>query len=456
MASKKENVDLNQEPSNEENVISHATSLYDDAQAMLKKHKQEVYIFANDMNTWDNNSLYRWSEVAEYINRDPYSVKFGEGNCPKCSAPLSEIEYSSNGISTDIFICQECKTQFDINKNELYGNSQFGEEQSCLANQYVAEVDVLSDDIKAKLESVNPDIIPLITAVKKLNCPMYIHNLEYVDFVYKGKSFLVWLDEENVLHFPNWFRIDKSEFTKEIALSIQKLNHFSLSCTYWLYDSYTMIDKYCFLSSNIDIYSYTNKEIDSTVVQECLDILISEADKNAQLLKHPVIQGATVPKQKIDAIEEIFHSIDCQEICIDEDGDINFIYKGQHMYVKALDENHIRVFWHCMQLETISENENIENDAEEDLLSLFIQWSNVAYPYKCTYYKPTSARHSITTFIDFNIDFITKTEPIYINSKFSKFVYFVDNNMEFTDEDYFLPIQDYYLPIIEQFANFDR
>ena len=36
MASKKENVDLNQEPSNEENVISHATSLYDDAQAMLK------------------------------------------------------------------------------------------------------------------------------------------------------------------------------------------------------------------------------------------------------------------------------------------------------------------------------------------------------------------------------------------------------------------------------------
>lgn len=449
---KKAVTDLKQENSIGDSTLETVEDDLDVATEMLEKHKTEVSVFSENMRLWENTKvLYKWSDIACIIRNNPFSLKFNQGTCPKCSSSLIMVEYSER--VGEIFICKECKTQFDRNSNELItDNPTAVKQKSDLINLHIAEGEELSADLKNTLAELNPRAISILNAISELNCSISIKNSAYMEFVYNDKTFIVWLDEENILHYPNWLCIDKSNFTQDIIHKIQVSNQNSLSCTYWLFDGCAVVNKCYYLSSNINIYDYANKLIVSSVLKECLDRLIYEADKTVQSFSTPIECKSINYNINLDALEELLRGADCQDVNRDEDGDINFKFNECNMYIKILDSNHIRVFWHCKEFNEISKNGDVSGEDVPDMLALFIQWSNLGYPYKYTYYKPTSTKHSLTAYLNFDLNFIMNTAPQYIKDSLSEFVNFIYNT-DITDEDYFFPIQNIHLSVIDEVKN---
>lgn len=434
---------------NKENPIgNYQFESVDVASKMIEDHKANVLTFLEEMCVWENTMvLHKWSNLADFIRNNPFSIKFNQGACPKCSSSLIMVEYSN--VNSEIFICKECKTQFDKNRTELINDYPMMENpKQDLINVHIAKGEKLSVDLKNTLSKLYPRLCHLLKALNELNCSIAISDSTYMEFVYKDKSFIVWLNEENILHYPNWRCIEKKDFTQDVISKIQALNHDALSCIYWLLDEYTSVDQCYYLSSNIDIYKYANKPIESTTLKDCLDRLITEADLLTNSNEHVLMNA----DDKLEEIEKLLQINDCQEIYRDEDGDINFKFKECNMYIKILDSNHVRVFWHCQEFNYKTNNENIADEEGPDMIALLIQWSNLVYPYKYTYYKPTNTKYSLTAHLDFDYNFIKNTIPEYIKNELTEFVNFIYNT-DITDEDYVLPIQDCYLPVIYAVKN---
>lgn len=369
--------------------------------ALEKDHLVLKKIASDLLNLKDDTNLYPWKDVAQSIINNIHSCRCKEGYCKKCGGDLVKVlfQYKSSRSYKEIFICPHCMKQYDENMNLLYDNRH--------------------DIAISNIQKINASLFYLICLLKDRGYNfLYCDNAGeygYLIFEYRGSTFGIWIDTSKFINifYPNWALINESELNQELIFAIQSYILNADSAIYWLYDNNNIT-----LSSNISLDSSIITKTNIDYIEHKLEQLFLSKNRIKQMLDASVDINMSNEEifvsnrnTKKEMIIQSLSSNGCEKIDIDDEGDINFIYNGNDMFVRILSDNCLRLVFHSGILRDIRENHE-EDDI--DRVALSIQWNNMIYPVKCTYYKPNNREHSITSIFDIELH--------YFENKSSEFI----------------------------------
>lgn len=366
---------------------------FDDIYKAIKKdHIALTEIAKKLFNLKDETNLYSWKDVAQSIINNIHSCRCKEGYCKKCGGDLVKVlfQYKSSRSYKEIFICPHCMKQYDENMNLLYDNRH--------------------DIAISNIQKINASLFDLICLLKDRGYNfLYRDNAGeygYLLFEYKGSTFGIWIDTSKFINifYPNWALINESELNQELIFAIQSYILNTDSAIYWLYDNNNIT-----LSSNISLDSSIIKKTNIGYIEQKLEHLFLSKNHIKKMLEtftyiNILVEERFVPNRnaKVELIIQSLLENGCENINIDDDGDINFIYNDNKMFARILSDKSIRLVFHSCILQDITED-YIEDVIDRQALS--IQWNNMIYPIKCTFYKPNDREHSITAIFDIELHY---------------------------------------------------
>lgn len=351
----------------------------------LRQKRNKILDFSRRVKLYpDTDNLYSWNSISINISENIESSELEVGVCPLCKHNLNKTIYKIEFNNyRDLYICEHCRTQFDVDLNALKNS------------------DV--PDRSIDISQINPAFVVLIETLRNLGCHVSNYNkggdYGYLIIEYNNTIFGITLNEEAIilLFYPKWSCIPCTEISSILLSSIQSHNLNSDNCIYWLQDGNTIL-----LSSVINIDSEKVGEPDYIMAKlnsllQSKNILDSESTGNIAI-NHDIVERTNIAEHISVALSEC----GCNVQEIDEDGDIWFGLQKSNMYARIINNNTVKLIFNCMVLNCTDEYIDCqENEVDQIVLSL--QWINMIYPIKATYYKPDVLQHSISASIDIDI-----------------------------------------------------
>lgn len=320
----------------------------------------------------DGDNLYPWQQVSNFLFEHWNFVKSIDCKCPKCNSPLISTIYEENHNIHDLIICTTCHSQFDTAFHQL-------RKDSTIDSDYI--------------RGINPFIMALIRLLKSIGCESTFHeNIgEYgvLYFPYEDATLGMWVDDTYAINifYPNWAKISASDLTEEKIKAIQSYNLHHKNCIYWLVnnDSYT-------LSSNVFIDINLINENKLGYIKETLSDLVNtkpffNSDNGEKVF--------LIPSNSIHSIINVLKNCGCSDINVDDENDIHFKWNEHSMYLNQLDKDTYQIVYHLVMLEDVTEDIVCPEDGV-DMEALSLQWSNMIWPVKCTFYRPDARHNAIT------------------------------------------------------------
>ncbi len=402
LGSKKDN---NETVSDRRTTIS--SSAYDEAMKDVASKFTKVDALARSVLSWaQGEELYDWNWIYNSIKVNAEEVVFDYDVCPICNSPLVKILHRNINYEV-LLLCQNCKSQFDINKKKLVKaqNIPTNSTQNNTTKILIDDYNNLPDDLKAYFEECSPKTPFLITALNKLGATVsYVNNNIDDDFFlieYLGKSFVIWVTGNFIIHYPHWYSIEKNQFTDEIISIIQNQNQNSRVCSYWLGDKYQIIDKAYNLSSNI-VVDFSGDVQDFSEYLKChLDNLIksSESVIHAIETRNQQLDSNCPSPQLPNDFISILETNNLDNVKQDEDGNVHFVFQEKEMYARAIEDDYIRLFYPYIHLQNVGEESLVDADSG-DSMALQLQYNNMISVYKCSYNKRESATYDVCLYVD--------------------------------------------------------
>ena len=374
--------------------------------------RNEVFELANQVSNFkDVYNRYPWEHVADCLSQHWNFVNFTEHKCPKCKNQLISMVYQTNNGHYDkpevLYICTSCQSQYDSDIKILQNSHLIDQEY---------------------IKKVNPFTFELVTQLESIGCIMTFHkdagDYGVILFEYRDETLGLWIDETYAINifYPNWKRIASSDLSDEIISTIQKFNLNNNICVYWLFD-----DNYYTFSSNtfIDINSI-NKTLD---IEELLSKLIDSKSYFTQSFNtNAELKGSTISVEILHGIETTLESCGCKNIELDDENDIHFNWNGNSLYLHVLDDRHCKIFSHMVMLEDVAESGKQNSDGV-DMTALSIQWSNMIWPIKCSFYKPDDYHTSITATVCVELSHLSCIHQKFVSRRLNELVAFYDNSL---------------------------
>lgn len=369
---------------------------YNRALMELNKRHQELYNRAEIIRHFDNtDNLYSWEQVADNIINNYESAELPSSEkCPICNGPLDKTLYQlKHSDYVELYFCEHCRKQF---------NSEF----QLLKDPNSTITDIADVDFS----QINPAIAILVDRLVKMGCNPYYYNrggiYGYVIFEYKTAKLGIVIDKGYTITvlYPNWISIPSEEFSPQLISRIQG-NNLNKDCTvYWLLNNNDVL-----LSStiNLDTDAISMNPTDYIVAKldtltDSRKLIFCDLDDGG-MTKRPNFTNHKIA----GLVQAILVECGCLIQEIDEDGDLWFKYGQKDMYAHMIDEQTIKLVSNCMELNCIDQSPNKGITNGMDQIALSLQWINMIFPVKVTYFKPEECRHSITANIDVDVSHFT-------------------------------------------------
>ena len=345
----------------------------------------------------DTDNLYLWSNVADEIIRNFESSEIPSlSKCPKCNRNLNKTILSS-GFSayTELYFCEHCRAQF---------NTKF---------ELLIKPDSKIQDIRnIDFGEFNPLLTVLVNQLMDMGCQAWYYNkgglYGYVLFEYNNANLCIAVEENPIIRviYPNWEYISYSELTPQVIANIQNNNLNSDCNIFWLVQD----NNICLSSTvNLDAETINSKNF----IIEKINSLLDCKDKICQRSynkAHPTHEFGNYKQPEL--IQSVLDECGCTVLEIDDEDSVWFKYNQDRMYTHVVNETTIKIVYNCMILNCTDQYSNIENDI--DRIALSLQWVNMIYPIKATYYKPSEFQYSITLNIDISLSYFTSNNVGYI------------------------------------------
>lgn len=357
----------------------------------INKNRDRILDFSRRVKTYPNiDNLYSWDSVSVNISENIESSELGVGECPLCKHSLNKTIYRI-GLNSydDLYICEHCRTQFDAEFNPLKNPK--------------------SSAMSIDVSQINPTLVVLIETLKNIGCHVSILNqggaFGYLIIEYQNTILGITLDDGHLilLFYPKWHCIPSSEISSILLSSIQSHNLNSDNCIYWLYNDNTIL-----LSSVISLDSDRVDQAD--YIRAKLNSLL----KSKNILNHESTGNIAINSSSVETCKMAEHIASVLSKCgcniqeIDEDGDIWFNLRECNMYARIINSNTVKLVFNCMALNQVDEHTDCKQN-NIDQIALSLQWINMIYPVKATYYKPDINQHSISASIDIDISHFFKS-----------------------------------------------
>lgn len=379
----------------------------------------------------DVDNLYPWEQVAYCVRLHWNFLKFTEHECPKCKNRLISLAYQPLEVQNDVIelnICTSCQSQYDSSI-------------TLLQNDKVIDFDYI--------RSINPFTFVLAKLIKSIGCPMTYHKEvgEYgaILFEYKNATLGIWINDTYAVNvfFPNWAVLPVQALSKDIIASIQTQNLNNHVCVYWLCkdNSYT-------LSSSISIDINLINEDSSAFIKESLSQLIESKNFFTNSINNRIEHR--LPEKSIECIKSTLESCSCEYIEIDDENDIHFKWNDNSMYLTAIDDSYYKIVFNLVMIEDVTDDSDSSTDII-DMNALAIQWSNMIWPIKCSFYKPDERHTSITATIDIACSHLIDGHLKFVSRRLVELVNFYDeclNDLLFGTENGCDILDTYYQPDI--------
>lgn len=345
----------------------------------------------------DMDNLYPWSEVADAMIRNFESTEIpASSKCPRCNRNLNKtILHSGFSEYFELYFCEHCRVQF---------NTGFG----MLINPDARIADIRNVDFS----EVNPVLTELVEKLINMGCHASYYDkggtYGYVLLGYKSAKLCIAVEESPIIRcfYPNWESMSYSELMSQVIASIQNNNLNSDCNIFWLVQD----NRIC-LSSTVNLDADAVNSTD--YITEKLNSLLDSKNKICQ----GYYNKTNAPhefgdKKKSELIKSVLAECGCPILEVDDEDSVWFKYNQNIMYTHVVNENTIKIVYNCMILNCADKYSEGENDIDQIALSL--QWVNMIYPVKATYYKPNESQHSITINIDVSLTYFTSKNIRYI------------------------------------------
>lgn len=397
-------------------VISKTPST--DALPVMNPHHKKVYDLADYIMMWEaNDNKYDWLTISESMQLDPDSVKFNFDSCLNCgkhSTILFAFHNSQcvhdNAEKEYMVLCPACKTLFHKDNVSKYCHKDDQED-------YVTR-------LKDELLKINPKFPSLLNILDELG-----YKMEYFsDFglygilriTYREQYLYIFIREDDpiMICYPNWSEIEKTQMNSfELDSIIRSINMSNCISIIW-----TVNAEKVQLSTFGNIQLGADKANNLASLKLLLDELIksphyfemSQRGRNHSTIRHN--------ERDIETLLNIFEKAGCSQLNVDDEGDISLTYGGEDLMVQLTNEKYIKISHNGGFYHNASEEGNIDDYTG---INLVLQWNNIIYPIKCSYFEPSEGIQSITLYIDCNllpnneenIVFIKQILPKLINAE---------------------------------------
>lgn len=361
------------------------------------KH-QDIDKHADRIRQFDNtDNLYLWSKVADEMIQNFESTEIPTSNkCPMCNRNLNKTILRLGFKYAELYFCEHCREQF---------NTEF----ELLKNPDAKIVDIRNIDFN----KVNPCLTILVDKLVTMGCHAYYYAeaglYGYILFEYRSAKFCVAVEETPVIRcfYPNWKSMSYSELTPQVIASIQNNNLNSDCNIFWL-----LQDNRISLSSTVNLDA---EAVNSTnYIVEKINSLLNSKNKICQKYYNKATNTTHEfwNQEKSELIQSVLTECGCSIQEIDDEDSIWFKYNQNNMYTQIVNENTIKIVYNCMILNCTNQYSDEKKDIDQ--IALYLQWVNMIYPVKVTYYKPNEFQHSITVNIDVSLSYFTDNNIRYI------------------------------------------
>lgn len=297
------------------------------------------------------------------------------------------------------------------------------------------------------IEKINPYILVLIKIIKSLGCNVVfqddIGGYGVLLFQYENETLGIWLDDTHTINifYPNWSIIPRSSLSKEAINTIQSYIRSHQACVYWLCndDSFT-------LSSNICIDVNLINERATRYIKECICNLIESKNIFPKTENNEILSQTS--SESINAIKSSLYSCGCKNIEEDDEGDIHFKWDDKSMYLHLDDNFNCKIFYNLGIMRDVSDK---IDESPIDIIALSIQWSNMIWPIKCTFYHPDEQQTSITATVTIDLSYFINSHIELICRRLNELASFFNDclsDLLFGSEDGCDIINTWYQPDI--------
>lgn len=383
----------------------------------------------------DIYNLYPWQQVAYCVDLHWNFVKCNNHKCPKCnnnliSAIYHPNQYVESAKIVDLNICTFCQSQFDSNLHSLQNNR-------IIDADYIRKINPFTWELTRLLLSLGYEL----TLHKELG------ESGVILFQYEGATLGIRIDATYAINifYPNWAIIPASKLTQREISAIQSYNFNHLNCIYWLFRD----GNYTFSTNVIIDINLINENAIASIKSMLSDLIKSKQ----YFINNDNQQHILLSSETLHAIKATLKSCGCNNIFVDDENDVHFKWNESSMYLHAIDHSTYKVVHHLVMLEDVTEEKvtHVENIDQE---GLSIQWSNMIWPAKCTFYKPDERHISATVTILINKMHFEKGHVKFICRRFQELVSFFDDclfDLLYGTESGCEIIQTLYQPEIDNF-----